>query len=194
MAQCATLHTLAKSPQLEDLRSSVKLEYKELPPLAEGRVRIKVHFSALNFADTLIVQGKYQEKTVLPLGLGGECSGIVVESKTSIKVGSAVLALCSGAFASSVDAEPGRVWVLGGAFPLDLAAGFAVAAGTAHIGLVDRGQVKKGDTVVVTGASGGTGMYACLIAKALGCRVVATARGAAKAEIVRSLLGPGDEV
>jgi NADPH:quinone reductase-like Zn-dependent oxidoreductase len=187
------LHQLAASLDEPALRRALRVEMCALAPLEPGLVRVRMAFAALNFADVLVCQGKYQERPPLPLGVGSEGSGVVVESRDdsgALPAGTRVIVMATGGgtFREVMDVHPLQVFPVGPAFPLDIAAGFAVAAGTAHVGLVDRGGAAAGDTVVVTGASGGTGMYAVLIAAALGCRVVATARGEAKTTFVRSLL------
>lgn len=65
-------------------------------------------------------------------------------------------------------------------------AGFPVAMGTAHVALM-RGGLKNGEKLLVTGASGGTGMCAIMLGKKMGCKVFATARGKAKCEACRKL-------
>jgi NADPH2:quinone reductase len=169
------LVSLTKGTDVSSLRDALKLVNFEPPPLAPGKVRVKILFAALNFADLLIAQGEYQEKPPLPAVLGSEASGIIVQSSVdTLPAGTSVLAIVPGTFGSFVDADISQVFPIGQRFPLEFAAGFGVAAGTAHLGLVDRGKAVAGDVVVVTGASGGTGMYACLIAKAIGCKVVSS--------------------
>ena len=216
------LHKIAKSSTETDLLDALQLQTSNLPPLKPGKVRVQIHYASLNFADVLVVQGKYQERPTLPASLGSECSGVIYEIHESItsksipsstsnntmksiiqhdlKLGQHVLVVCTtntgaGAFADFIDVYPNQVFPIPSPMMnLPIAAGFAVAAGTAHIALVDRANIKAGETVVITGASGGTGMYACLIAKALGCRVVATARGEEKVKFVKSLVGADDVV
>jgi len=203
------LTKLAESSSEKDLRDALHLHIAPLSSLEPGKIRVKIQYASLNFADVLVVQGKYQEKPSLPSTLGSECSGTVVEVhptlndskyRGSISIGQRVLVICTtnmkaGAYADFIDVYPWQTFPI--PYPqmkMETAAGFAVAAGTAHIALVDRANVNSGDLVVITGASGGTGMYACLIAKALGCKVVATARGKTKVNFVKSLLGPDDFV
>lgn len=210
LSRRAVIEKLALSPSHNDIRKAIQLESAPLPPLASGKVRVKIHFAALNFADVLLVQGKYQEKPKLPAPFGSECSGTIFQIHESLSTSSSILnnlmegqhvmVLCptatgAGGFADFVDVHPSNIFPIPTPMmKLETAAGFGVAAGTAHIALVDRADLQSWDLVVVTGASGGTGMYACLIAKALGCRVIATARGQEKVQFVKSLLGPEDIV
>ena len=158
----------------------------KLPPTG---VRVRVAAAALNFADMLMVQGLYQEKPPLPFVPGGEFAGEIIEVGDAVppetfRVGQNVAGMIvgGGAMADEVvvaHAESGCFPVPPGV-DLRQAAAFPVAYGTSHIALVHRAKLKKGQTVLVLGAAGGVGMAAVQIAKALGAKVVAVARGADK--------------
>lgn len=200
-SKCVLLTKLSPSASLDNLRNSFEVRARALPPLEVGKVRVRIAYAALNFADVLLAQGKYQERPALPAPLGSECSGVIAVTnflddgdddggRRRLVAGRRVAVVCAnlGAFAEHVDAEPWQVLPLPSSLSSAVAAGFVVAAGTAHVGLIDRAEARPGETVVVTGASGGAGLYACLVAAARGCRVVATARGATKTNLVRSAL------
>jgi len=112
-----------------------------------------------------------------------------------VRPGDRVVALCpSGALAERCVVPAAVCFVLPPGFRGRLvdAAGVLVAFGTAYVGLTDQGAVQRGETVLVTGAGGGVGLAACLLAARLGARVVAVVRGAAKKDAVRhALLGHG---
>jgi len=153
-------------------------------------VRIEVHAAGLNFADTLVVAGKYQEKPALPFSPGLECSGVVLETGanvTHVKKGDRVMATTSfGAFAEEVVTDANEVYAIPDAMDFDTAASFPVAYGTSHVGLERRAALKRGETLMVHGAAGGVGLTAVEIGKAMGAVVIATARGTDKLAIAKA--------
>ena len=153
-------------------------------------VRIAVHAAGLNFADTLVVAGKYQEKPPLPFSPGLECGGVVLEtgaSVTHVKKGDRVMATTSfGAFAEEVVTEANEVYPIPDAMDFETAASFPVAYGTSHVGLERRAALKRGETLMVHGAAGGVGLTAVEIGKAMGATVIATARGADKLAVAKA--------
>lgn len=152
-------------------------------------VRIRVAAAALNFADALQLQGRYQEKPNLPFTPGSECSGTVVEvgrDVRTVKVGDKVCAVTQGgSFAEEVVARENAVVRLSPSADLEAAAGLPVAYGTAWLALRERANLRPGQTVLVLGAAGGVGLAAVQLAKATGARVIAVARGASKMEVLR---------
>ncbi len=160
------------------------------PPLGDGGVRIAVHAAGVNFADTLIVAGKYQERPEFPFSPGIEVAGTVVETApgvTRCRPGDRVVAvLRHGGYAEEAVATEGGVFVLPEGMDMVTAAGFAVAYGTSHVGLRDRAGLAAGETLVVHGAAGGVGLTAVEIGKVLGATVIATARGADKLAVAEA--------
>lgn len=165
------------------------LELADLPAPALGprQVRVAVAAAGVNFADTLFIAGKYQEKVPAPLVPGMELAGTVIEvgeDVTSLAKGDRVMAATTGgAFAEeAVVAETDAVRLPEG---LDFvtAAGFAVAYGTSHLGLTWKAGLQAGETLVVHGAAGGVGLTAVEVGAALGATVIATAGGADKLRI-----------
>ena len=152
-------------------------------------VRIEVHAAGLNFADTLVVAGKYQEKPALPFSPGLECGGVVLETGagvTHVKKGDRVMATTSfGAFAEEVVTDANEVYAIPDAMDFETAASFPVAYGTSHVGLTRRAVLERGETLMVHGAAGGVGLTAVEIGKAMGATVIATARGADKLAIAK---------
>mmetsp|Transcript_7032 Transcript_7032/g.13360 ORF Transcript_7032/g.13360 Transcript_7032/m.13360 type:complete len:358 (-) Transcript_7032:405-1478(-) len=165
------------------------------PKLRPNEVRIRVAAASLNFADALQLQGSYQEKPRLPFIPGSEVSGVVTEVGAEVlhlKPGTAVCAPSSGAFAQECVAAASQVLSLGPSQHLSLsqmqeAAGLPIAFGTAHVALQERAQLKGGEVVLILGAGGGVGVAAVQIAKRMGGRVVAVARGEAKCEVLRQI-------
>ena len=155
-----------------------------------GEVRIAVHAAGLNFADTLIVAGKYQEKPPFPFSPGMEAAGeieAVGAGVTGLKEGDRVMALTGhGSFAERCVTAAKRVLKIPDSMGFADAAAFPVAYGTSHLALRHRGRLQAGETLLVHGAAGGVGLTAVQIGKVLGARVIGTARGAGKRAIAEA--------
>ena len=169
------------------------LEWKELPtpePKA-GEVLLEIKAASLNFPDLLIVQNKYQHKPQLPFVPGSEYAGVVVkvgEGVASPKVGQHVACLSgTGGFGTHAIAPAALCMPLPPAFPFVDAAAFIMIYATSYHALVDRAQLKAGETVLVLGAAGGVGTSAIQIAKAMGATVIAAASTDEKCELCRSI-------
>jgi len=157
------------------------LTWKELPtptPSA-NEVLVEIHAASLNFPDLLIVQNKYQMKPALPFVPGSEYAGVVRAigaDVTHLKVGQPVACLSgTGGFATHTLAPAALCMPLPVGFPMVDAAAFIMIYATSHHALVDRAQLKAGETVLILGAAGGVGTSAIQIAKACGARVIAAA-------------------
>ncbi|HMN22329.1 MAG TPA: NADPH:quinone oxidoreductase family protein [Ottowia sp.] len=157
------------------------LAWKDLPTPepGKGQVRIRIQAASLNFPDLLIVQNKYQMKPELPFVPGSEYAGVVEalgEGVTGLKVGQAVACLSgTGGFATHALAPAKLCMPLPPGFPPVDAAAFIMIYATSHHALLDRGQLKAGETVLVLGGAGGVGTAAIQIAKIAGARVIAAA-------------------
>jgi len=167
--------------RLSDDLSGVRLTEIPVPGPEPGEVLVKVETASLNYPDLLMTRGEYQLKPELPFTLGGDFAGTVVESNSAeFAPGTRVWGLARGAFAEYVRAAPASL----GAMPrdLDAAAGaaFPTAYLTAYVALVERARVQPGDWVLVHGASGGMGLAAVDLARALDARVIATSSDPAK--------------
>ncbi|MCP5366347.1 MAG: NADPH:quinone oxidoreductase family protein [Hyphomicrobiales bacterium] len=147
-------------------------------------VRIAVKAAGVNFADTLIIAGKYQVKPEHPFSPGLEFAGEVLETApgvTKVKPGDRVLGMTEyGAFADQVIAEEDRLYTIPDNMDFVSAAAFAVTYGTSHLGLTRYTHLRAGETLLVHGAAGGVGLTAVEIGKRLGAKVIATAGGADK--------------
>ncbi len=165
------------------------LEMQDLPPaeLQPGQVRVAVKAAGLNFADNLLIAGKYQQKQTPPFVPGFEVSGVITELGAGVEglaVGQRVMALLSaGGFADEAVAQASDTYAIPDAMDWTTAAGFPVAYATAHHGLVERGRLKPGDSLLVHGAAGGVGLTAVEVAAAIGARVIATAGGPEKVQV-----------
>lgn len=165
------------------------LAVEDIPPpeLTDVGVRIAVRAAGVNFADTLIIAGKYQIKPPLPFSPGFEIAGEVLEcgpGVSRVKAGDRVMAVIEyGGFAEQVVAPETEVHVLPDTVDDRIAAAFPVAYGTSHLGLKHRARLQAGETLLVHGAAGGVGLTAVEIGKRLGAEVIATAGGAEKLQI-----------
>ncbi|MBC7941728.1 MAG: NADPH:quinone oxidoreductase family protein [Chitinophagaceae bacterium] len=161
------------------------------PEPAAGEVRIKVQAASLNFPDLLIVEGKYQFKPPLPFVPGSEFAGTVDavgEGVTHLDIGAPVAAIAgTGGFGTHAVVKAAQVLPLPPGFALDDGAAFAFTYGTSHHALMDRAQLKAGETVLVLGAAGGVGTAALQIAKAAGARVIAAASTDEKCALCQTL-------
>jgi len=169
------------------------LTWKEIPtPVpAAGEVLIEIQAASLNFPDLLIVQNKYQMKPPLPFVPGSEYAGVVRalgEGVSHLKVGQSVACLSgTGGFGTHTLAPAKLCMPLPEGFPPVDAAAFIMTYATSHHALIDRGQLKAGETVLVLGAAGGVGTAAIQIAKAAGAKVIAAASTTEKCGLCKEL-------
>ena len=169
------------------------LTWKELPTPqpGAGEVLIEIRAASLNFPDLLIVQNKYQIKPPLPFVPGSEYAGVVQAVGDGVKhleVGQNVACLSgTGGFASHTVAPAALCMPLPAGFSYVDAAAFIMIYATSHHALVDRAQLKSGETVLVLGAAGGVGTSAIQIAKAMGARVIAAASTDEKCALCKSI-------
>ncbi|MFM2423537.1 MAG: hypothetical protein RL291_2067 [Pseudomonadota bacterium] len=157
---------------------AITIETIAPPAMVPHGAIVKVTAAALNFLDTLMVRGKYQEKPELPFSPAGEFAGVVeavAPEITHIKPGDRVCGYGTGAAREKVVTDARLLIPIPQGVTDEAAAGVTVTYGTAYHGLHDRGQLKAGETVVVLGASGGAGLAAVEIAKLMGARVIAVA-------------------
>ncbi len=169
------------------------LTWKELPtPVPKaGEVLLEIKAASLNFPDLLIVQNKYQMKPDLPFVPGSEYAGVVQAVGDGVKhlrVGQHVACLSgTGGFGTHTLAPAALCLPLPDAFGFVDAAAFIMIYATSYHALVDRGQLKAGETVLVLGAAGGVGTSAIQIAKACGAKVIAAASTDEKCALCKSI-------
>jgi NADPH:quinone reductase len=158
--------------------------------MGDDTVRVRMTAAALNFPDLLMTEGLYQHRAEAPYIPGLEGAGVVVavaQDLPSSWVGRRVMVSTRGTFAAEVVVRPDDLHEVPPGWTDAEAAAFRVVGITAFHALVHRARVQAGDTVLVTGAAGGTGHMAVKMAKALGARVIGVVRTVAKAEAVRAL-------
>ena len=150
-----------------------------VPVPAKGEVLIRVAAAAVNFPDTLIIQGRYQAKPAFPFAPGGEVAGMIAalgEGVDGPTPGTRVLAMCGhGGFAEFACAPIENVVALPDGIDAVTASALSYAYGTVLHALRDRADLQPGETVLVLGAGGGAGMAAVQVARLMGARVIAAA-------------------
>lgn len=169
--------------------SALVVEDVPSPVANPGEVVISVKAAGVNFPDTLIIQGKYQFRPDPPFSPGGEVAGVVKEvgeGVTAFAPGDKVIgSTIFGGFAEEIALPTTNVLPMPDGVGFDIASGFVLVYGTSYHALVDRAQLKAGETLLVLGAAGGVGLSAVEIGKALGARVIAAASSKEKLEVCR---------
>jgi NADPH:quinone reductase len=150
-----------------------------VPTPADDEVLIRVKATAVNYADAIMVAGRYQTKPKLPFSPGLETAGTIEVCGRDVhgfKPGDRVMAILAygglAEYAVAPAAETfaipdGMGWVEAGAFP--------VAYISSHVAIRWQGRLEPGETMLVLGAAGGVGLTAVEIGKAMGARVIAAA-------------------
>lgn len=155
------------------------------PSLDAGTVRISVRAAGVSFANLLFIAGKHQNRPSLPFIPGTEVAGIVTEiapdAATTLRVGDRVCAgLPSGGFAEEAIVDAANVFKIPDTLSFAGATLFPTIYATAYAGLAWRANLEPGETLLVHGAAGASGLAAVEIGRALGARVIATAGGERK--------------
>lgn len=170
--------------------SVLKIEERPIPEPGPGDVVVKVGAAGVNFPDVLSVAGTYQHKPELPFVPGMEgageihaVGGEVRDWRTGDRV---IFGVRPGAFAEYVLVTgKGRLMRLPADWSWAEGAGFRVGAQTAYHSLVHRAALKKGEVLLVHGASGGVGLAAVQLGKHIGAKVIATGGDDARLAVVR---------
>lgn len=159
------------------------------PALIPGTALVGVRAAAVNFADTLMVAGRYQTKPEFPFSPGLEFAGVVeqVDGVGGLTPGDRVCGFVgNGAMAERVVAFPGAVARLPESIGFEEASCVPVAYGTSYHALVDRAALQIGETLLVLGAAGGVGIAAVQIGKVLDATVIAAVSSEEKESAVRA--------
>jgi len=166
-----------QADQIESLADYADIEIADPAPRA-GQVRIRVAAVGVGYVDALVALGRYQVKPPVPHIPGSEISGVIDalgEGVGDLAVGDRVLALGGQAFAGLALAPAAMTVRLPDGLDLGAAAALPLNGLTALHGLVDRGALKAGETLLVLGAAGGVGSAAIQVGRMLGARVIAAA-------------------
>ncbi len=166
----------------------LQLESFASVPLKPGEARVAIRAAGINFPDILMAAGEYQLKPPLPFTPGSEAAGDVVEvnDASGVAVGDKVIVkMRHGAYCDETVATPSQLVPIPSTFDYAEGATFLAAHGTAYHALIDRGQIKPGEVLLVHGAGGGVGLAAVEIGKLLGATVIAAASSEEKLAIAR---------
>jgi len=159
----------------------------DLPPPGPGQVRVAIKAAGVSFVDVLVAAGRYQVRPDVPFIPGSECAGVVEavgEGVDRFAPGDRVTATgWQGIFAEASNMAATALTPMPDGYSFAEAATYAVSTYTSWYGLVDRGQLKAGETLLVLGAGGATGYAAVQIGRHLGARVIASASSADKRAI-----------
>ena len=156
---------------------TLKVEEWSVPAPGADEVLVDVQAAGINFPDLLVIDGKYQFLPELPFVPGKECAGIVNcvgSGVTTVTPGDRVLVQVEyGAFAQQVMTKAVNCHVAPADISFPEIAAMGLTYNTAHFALVERGNLRPGESVLVTGAAGGVGLATVQVAKALGAVVLA---------------------
>src|SRR5215813_12190824 len=159
------------------------------PEAAPNEILLEVHATAANFVDLLVIGGQYQFLPDLPFVPGKLPAGVVAEVGASVrdlKVGDRVLAMAEqGGYGEFVAVPGSQCFKLPDKMSFVDAAAMALVYDTSWFALRDRARYQVGDTVLVLGATGGVGLAAVQLARAMGAKVLAGVSSWDKAEIAR---------
>ena len=159
------------------------------PAPGAGEALVDVHYAGLNFFDLLMIQNKYQAKPPLPFSPGAEFSGRVAALGPGAKgfaIGDRVLAQVGfGCARERIVCPVDRLVAVPDQLSDEKAAGLSITYGTTLHALTQRAELKRGETLVVLGASGGVGLAAVEIGARMGARVIACASSDEKLAFVR---------
>ena len=175
----------------KELGPADKLVIEDVPsPQVSGDgVKVKVKAAGLNFPDTLIIEGKYQIKPELPFSPGGEMAGEIIEvgpDVKNLKPGMRVMGLTGyGSFAEEMVIGESRVIPVPDGMKDETAAAFSMVYGTSYHALKQRANIQPGETLLVLGASGGVGLAAVELGKAMGAKVIAAASTDDKLQVAK---------
>lgn len=170
-----------RAARITALEGPDAIEVHELPDPEprKGQLVVEVKSAGVNFPDLLMSRGLYQIRPPLPFAAGGEIAGVVSaigEGVSGFSIGDRVLALTFfGGFATHIVIPASQATKLPDSMEMELAGAFAFTYATSYHALVDRGQLKAGERLLVLGAAGGVGLAAVEIGVALGAEVIAAA-------------------
>jgi NADPH:quinone reductase len=183
-----------KAIRFHELGGPEVLRYEDapVPEPGPGEVLVRVRCAGVNFADTMLTEGRYYLQPVFPQTPGMEVSGEIEaagQGAEGFAAGDPVMAVLpkAGGYAEYAVASAHHVTRLPTRFSWEEAASLPVQAVTADHVLHLSGRLQPGETVLVHSAAGGTGTFLVQLAKAAGARVIATASSLDKLDLAREL-------
>src|SRR5213083_3122552 len=151
----------------------LKLEDVAPPTPGPGQLVIDIRATGVNYADSIMVAGRYQTRPPFPFSPG-------------LKTGGRVMAILAyGGFAEQALADEAETFAIPDAMPFDEAGAFPIAYISSHVAIRWQGRLEAGETLLVLGAAGGVGLTAVELGKAMGARVIAGASTAEKLAVAR---------
>ncbi len=169
--------------------SHIALRDVAIPEPGRGEARVRVEAASLNFPDLLMIKGEYQFKPEPPFTVGMDLAGTIdaVGPDVSLRPGARVAGGAkTGAFADFAIAPASNLHPVPDSMAAPLAAAYPAAYTTAYVALVERGQLQRGETLLVHGASGGVGMATLDVGRLLGAKVIATTASEQKAKALEA--------
>lgn len=170
----------------------MRMVERRLPDPEPGQLKVEVSAAGIGLPDVLMCRGTYPLTPPGPFTPGQELAGTVtaVGAGVDIAIGTRVLGVSdfmngNGSFAAEALASATTVLPVPDSMDDLSAAGFWIPNMTAWMGLVDRGQLRAGQRLVVLGAAGGTGTAAVQLGKALGAEVIAVVGDESRVEFCR---------
>lgn len=188
MSLPATFRKLVVQKITPNFRQAVKLVEASLPKPGQGEIVVKNRYVGINASDVNYVAARYDTSLQVPFDCGFEGVGVVVATGpgcSRVKIGQAVGYTKFGAFAEYTMLSEKMALPLPGVEPEFVS--YLVSGLTAAIAMEKVGEVKPGETVLVTAAAGGTGQFAVQWAKQLGCKVIGTCSTDDKVEFLKSI-------
>jgi NADPH2:quinone reductase len=159
------------------------------PKPAAGEVLIEVKATGVNYADSIMVAGRYQTKPPLPFSPGLETAGVVTacgDGVTRFRPGDRVMAIVPyGGMAELAVAPEAETFAIPARMSFEEAGAFPIAYISSDVAIRWQGRLEPGETMLVLGAAGGVGLTAVEIGKAMGARVIAAASTAEKLAVAR---------
>jgi NADPH:quinone reductase-like Zn-dependent oxidoreductase len=159
------------------------------PVAGSGELLVRVRACSINYPDALIIEDKYQLKPPRPFAPGSEIAGeveAVGEDVSGWNIGDRIIAATGfGGLAEKVVIPAGRAIALPAERSFEEGSALLLTYATAIHALIDRGRLEAGQTLLVLGASGGVGIAAVEIGKALGARVIGAVSSEEKAQAAR---------
>src|SRR5690242_18244005 len=168
---------------------SLKVEEVAAPVPAADEVLIDVRATSVNYADSIMVAGKYQTRPPFPFSPGLETAGVVAACGarvTRFKPGDGVMAtLAWGGLAERAVAREAETFAIPDGMSFEEAGAFPIAYISSDVAIRWQGRLEPGETLLVLGAAGGVGLTAVEIGKAMGARVIAGASTPDKLAVAR---------
>ncbi|MFT4717372.1 MAG: NADPH2:quinone reductase [Paracoccaceae bacterium] len=179
-----------RAMQVTEYGQPLELREIETPDPQPGQVLLDIHAVGMNFGDTLLMQGTYQEKPSLPFTLGMEICGTISglgEGVSHLKTGQRVAVYAGQGGLAEKGCFDARACVpIPDGMSNEHAAAFLIAYGTSHVALDYKAHLKAGERLLVLGAAGGIGLTAVELGKLMGAEVIACARGADKLAVAKA--------